>query len=244
MLFRLYQNMCYRILFIAILWTICTGTAFMRPVDFDLVAEESQFLQPGGKSYDSSQKELQGEAVKGGYYSQQSNEKGEKGTSNTERQQKQYAEEGGKKLSHKQDGKYYADKTGMAHGEQGYNYADKGSYAKGHDTKGHHNVRKIDEYKKDREFFDEDRDASLREKLGEFLVGRAFRNGDVNQKGHAKNAFFEGKYGLKGNAEKGTFEVQEEGKKQDLGRGSYFNMGDGVAKIGIGDLFKVFGFGK
>ncbi|XP_066247201.1 uncharacterized protein [Euwallacea similis] len=236
--------MFYRFFLGVILWTICTGMVFLRPTEFDLVAEESQILQLGGKSYDSTQKELQGEAVKGGYYSHQSNEKGEKGTSDKERHQKQYAEEGSKKLSHKQDGGYYADKIGVARGEQGYHYADKGSYAKGHDTKGHHNVRKIDEYKKDKEFFDEDRDAGLREKLGEFVVGRAFRNGDVNQRGHAKKSFFEGKYGLKGNAEKGAFEVQEEGKKQDSGGGQYFDMGEGVAKIGIGEFFKAFGFGK
>ncbi|XP_060531311.1 uncharacterized protein LOC132704965 isoform X2 [Cylas formicarius] len=92
----------------------------------------------------------------------------------------------GQKSGHRhQDGYHdvgYADRIG----QHGYHYHDKGSYAKGHCTKGTHDVHKLEELNKTKEFFDEDRGEDNHEKHGAYEIARGLGNGAFRLEGRAK----------------------------------------------------------
>ncbi|XP_030749377.1 uncharacterized protein LOC115877371 [Sitophilus oryzae] len=219
------------------------GTCHSNPGIFDLVADESkEYVQGGGKSYDNVHQSQQGEAGKKAYVSKHQKEQGLQGHHDNERHQQKYAQEGGSKKSQSHDDGYYAGGHKGSHGEKGYSYVDKGSYAKGHSTKGHHDVHKLDEFQKKKTFFDEDHDEADQEKHGGYEVGKDFKNGQFKYGGHAKKVYFEGEFGASGKAEKGDHDFEEAGHKRASGKDAYFKDAEEFVKKGNSELFKNFGF--
>jgi hypothetical protein len=55
-------------------------------------------------------------------------------------------------------GGYHSEKKKGEKGEKGNKWEEHGSFKKGHSTKGNHEIHKLDEFKKEKKFFDEDGD--------------------------------------------------------------------------------------
>lgn len=55
-------------------------------------------------------------------------------------------------------GGYHHEKKKGEKGEKGNKWEEHGSFKKGHSTKGKHEIHKLDEFKKEKKFFDEDGD--------------------------------------------------------------------------------------
>ncbi|XP_050300114.1 uncharacterized protein LOC126738718 [Anthonomus grandis grandis] len=237
--------MTRKMVFKLFLSLLCFTVVLAKPKTIDLVAEETkQFEQGEGKAFEATHHSAEGEEGKKGYSAHHVNEKGETGHHDKERHQKEYAEEGGNKKSHHHDDGYYASGHKGSHGEKGYHFVDKGSYAKGHDTKGHHNVHKLNEFEKKKEFFDEDYDESHKEKHGGFEQGNSFEKEDFQKGGHAKKVFYEGAYGAKGLAEKGDYNKEEGGRKKAAGNDQYFKEAEQFAKKEGADIFKELGYSE
>jgi hypothetical protein len=119
-----------------------------------------------------------------------------------------------------------------------------GRYAKGHSTKGHHNIHKLDEYKKNTDFFNEDDDQAFEERHGGYEATKAVARGGHNAGGHFKKAFLEGRYGLAGFADKGTHYFDDKGHKKATGQDGYYGHHAQFAQNGGQDGFKKFGYAK
>ncbi|XP_048526695.1 uncharacterized protein LOC109541917 isoform X2 [Dendroctonus ponderosae] len=200
-----------------------------------------KILRRIGKTSELAQKTASGEAGKKGYYGQHSSEKGELGHHDKENHKNIYAEAGGNKKSHHHDDGYYADGHKATHDENGYHFVDKGSYAKGHDTKGHHIVQRLNEFEKKKEFFDEDHDEAHKERHGSFDVGEAFKKGEVQHGGHTNKASTAEKYGSSAKSEKGAFNAEESGHDKSAGIDQNFKSAEEQAKKGIAVVFKEVG---
>ncbi|KAF7286547.1 uncharacterized protein LOC143192750 [Rhynchophorus ferrugineus] len=222
---------------------LCVVGVFSKPADFDLLADDSKhYVQGAGQSYNEAQHSEHGEAGNKAYDSKHEAERGLQGHHDKERHQKEYAEEGGSKKAHNHDDGYYASGHKGSHGEKGYSFVDSGSYAKGHSTKGHHDVHKLDEYKKKKEFFDEDHDAAHKERHGGYELGKDFKNGEFKYGGHAKKVYFEGEFGATGKAEKGAHDLEDAGHLHAKGRDEYFKDAEEFVKKGNAEFFNNFGY--
>uniref|UniRef100_A0AAR5P5J0 Uncharacterized protein n=1 Tax=Dendroctonus ponderosae TaxID=77166 RepID=A0AAR5P5J0_DENPD len=171
-----------------------------------------------------------GEAGKKGYYGQHSSEKGELGHHDKENHKKLYAEAG----------KHQSVKL-ISFGVSSFGANARlspGSYAKGHDTKGHHIVQRLNEFEKKKEFFDEDHDEAHKERHGSFDVGEAFKKGEVQHGGHTNKASTAEKYGSSAKSEKGAFNAEESGHDKSAGIDQNFKSAEEQAKKGIAVVFK------
>ncbi|KAJ9600406.1 hypothetical protein L9F63_009294, partial [Diploptera punctata] len=104
----------------------------------------------GGEKHHSDHHSSHGHKGDKGYKGHHGHEKGEKGHHDKAGHSGHYDEHGGHKKSHHDEGGYYGEHHKGEKGEKGHKYGEKGGFNKGHSTKGHHEVHKLDEYKKNR----------------------------------------------------------------------------------------------
>lgn len=161
-------------------------------------------------------------------------DKGAKGFHNKEANKGFYGEIGGNKKSHHDDGGYNNAHDLAIKGQKGFRYADHKSWAKGHNTKGSHHIHKLDEFKKNTEFSDEDKDNSFKEKHGGYDKKASSAAGSKEEEINDVGAIFDSYFGLQdvfGNdgessrirghiADKGADEYHSQGEKFDKGGGS------------------------
>ncbi|VEN43346.1 unnamed protein product [Callosobruchus maculatus] len=211
--------------------------------DHDKHHEES-FKKGGGKKFQEEHQSEQGEKGEKGYEKKKVAEKGEKGHHDKERHQKNYKEEGGAKKSHHADAGYYEEKHAGEKGEKGFSFKDHGKYAKGHDTKGEHNVRKLNEFKKRTDFFDEDHDQAFKENHGEYEHEKGYKKGGSAKASKEAGGFQKGGYGKSKKQEKGGHHHADKGYKKGGGRESFYDKGASYGEEGKKDGFKKYDFSK
>ncbi|XP_018565135.1 uncharacterized protein LOC108906391 [Anoplophora glabripennis] len=207
---------------------------------------QKKFEKGGGEQFELAKHAVKGEEGDKGYVSQHAEEKGAKGLHDKEDHQKQYAETvlAGQKQAHNHDDGYYAEQHKAEEGEKGYHFEDKGSYAKGHDTKGHHNVHKLNEYKKKTEFYDEDHDEAHKEKHGGFEASKSENSGGFEKGGHGKKVYLEGKFGKEAKYDKGHELHEDKGFSKAEGEDAFYKGEANYAKKNADEAFKKFGYVK
>ncbi|KAJ8984456.1 hypothetical protein NQ317_012522, partial [Molorchus minor] len=172
------------------------------------------FKEGGGKEFEAVKHAVVGEKGDRGYDSKHFEEKGEKGVRDIEDHKKSYAESAGDKQAHKHDDGYYNEQHQVQKGERGFKFEDKGTYAKGHDTKGHHNIHKLNEYKKDTDFFDEDHDEAHKENHGGFGAAKAFSSGAASKRTQGQGGSFGTQFAKEGKFDKGHHYLDDTGFKK------------------------------
>lgn len=93
----------------------------------------------------------------------------------------------------------------------GHKFNEEGRFKKGHSIRGKHITHKLDESKKNKDFFDEDYDGGFDEKHGQFEEKHGSEKGKAFKKGHQQSSFGNEKSGKKGNGKKGSHSSGESG---------------------------------
>lgn len=145
----------------------------------------------------------------------------------------------GNKQTHKHDDGYYADQHKAVKGQRGYHFADSGKYAKGHDTKGHHQVHKLNEYQKKTEFFDEKSDKGHKENHGSYEEKQGIASGKTEKGGHNQAQHQAQKFEKGGKYEKGRQYQDEAGYKNARGNDQFHKNFEE-----FGESFQADGFNK
>lgn len=117
-------------------------------------------------------------------------------------------------------------------GHKGHKYHDKGSYKKGHSTKGKHIVHKLDEYKKNKHFHDEDYDEGHHKKHGGYHHHHDEHHGGKYKKGHKKSGYHEDHKGKKGHHKKGDHYHEHKGHKKAGGHDEHYGHKSDYGKKG------------
>lgn len=201
------------------------------------------YAKGGGKSYGEEEHAVKGEKGDEAYSSYHEVDKGVKGHHDKEGQKGYYGEVGGHKNAYFDQGGYNKENNKAVKGSAGFNYADHATWAKGHHTKGKHNIHKLDEFKKKTEFFDEDHDSALNEKHGGYEQKSGFAKGSKKKGGHFNKGFLQGAFGLGGSFEKGKHSSSEKGHDNEEGKNEYYSKGEKFNKDGSSGLFKKWGWG-
>lgn len=201
------------------------------------------FESGGGKSYGEEEHAVKGEKGDQGYSRFHAEEKGAKGHHDNEGHKGFYGEVGGNKNAHFDQGGYHKENNKAVKGAAGFNYADHATWAKGHHTKGKHNIHKLDELKKKTEFFDEDHDSAFKEKHGGYENKFGFAKGSKRKGGHIDKGFLQGAFGVGGSFEKGKHSSSEKGHDNEEGKKEYYSKGEKYDKDGSSGLFKKWGWG-
>lgn len=149
----------------------------------------------GGNDHEKNEESKKGEKGEKGYKGAHEYSKGDKGHHDKEGHKGEYEDEKGHKKKHHDDSDYFHEAKKGDKGEKGHKYEEKGSFSKGHSTKGHHEIHKLDEFKKDKKFFDEDGEEGFDEKYGDFHEEHAHKKGGSHKKGHKKGAHEHGHHG-------------------------------------------------
>lgn len=243
--------MCYKKQKLAVLLlivTILSNVATASPSPFnilDLLTSDTnlqEFKQGAGQQFKAAEHASKGERGEKGYLAQHEIAKGAHGHHDKERKKNEFAEEGAKKDGYKHRDGYFAQQDGGAKGSKGYHYEDKGSYAKGHSTHGHHNVHKLDDYKKNVDFYDKDHDEAHQEKHGGYEVEKAAAVSGQKAGTHFDKGYLEGGFGIAGKYDKGEYEFDDQGHLKAQGKAQFYNKGAEFEKKGEAEAFKKFGF--
>ncbi|XP_052756482.1 uncharacterized protein LOC128201959 [Galleria mellonella] len=96
-------------------------------------------------------------------------------------------------------------------------------YRKGTKTRGFHRVHHKDEYKKDKEFYEDDETNGTIKKVGGKAIGYKIGTGAGLHKGHFHHDRRKGIYGKKGYADKGFFDKEFSGFSDSQGFEGSFN---------------------
>ncbi|KAJ8922663.1 hypothetical protein NQ315_007695 [Exocentrus adspersus] len=203
-----------------------------------------EYKKGGGKEFEVAKASVEGEKSDKGFQEQQAEEKAAKGLHDKEEHKKHYDVSAGGKKGHHHDDGYFAEQHKGEEAEKGYHFEDKGSYAKGHDTKGHHNIHKLNEYQKKTEFYDEDNDEAHKENHGGFEFAKGEKSGSFDKSGHGKKAYLEGEFGKEKKYEKGHEYADDKGYKKVEGEDAYYKDGASYAKKNADEAYKKFGFEK
>lgn len=232
---------------VALLGVICAAKALRLPY-YDLEVAGSgkheEWKHGGGKDHHSDDHSSKGEKGEKGYKGSHGYEKGEKGHHDKEGHKGQYGEEEGYKKKHYDDGGYHHESDKGEKGEKGHKYEEKGSFSKGHSTKGKHEIHKVDEFKKDKKFYDEDHDEGFEEKHGDFHEDHGYKKGGSHKKGHHHSGHHHDEYGKKGSHKKGHHHHDHSGHKGEKGHDDHHSHKSEYGKKGGSDHHKKFGHSK
>lgn len=205
-------------------------------------SDQIVFKKGSGASFDGASYNAHGSKGNRGYLSEHESEKGVKGYHDREGLKKNFGVEGGNKNSYNHNDGYYGVQNSGFKGSKGYNYADRGSYAKGHSTKGRHNVHKLDEFKKKTDFFDEDHDQKFKENHGGYEVKKVFGNGDFNKGGYLKSLYLLDNFGRYGEKEQGKEFSEKSGYTKDQGLNEFIKNVLKFDQLQGQDDYKKYGF--
>ncbi|RZB40238.1 hypothetical protein BDFB_011171 [Asbolus verrucosus] len=221
-----------------VLRIILLGSTFAAVLSYKL----NNLQLGGGKEFQSSQVSTHGEKGDKGYIGHHQVEKGAQGHHDKENHKKEYAEEGGTKKGYNNKDGYYSQQHGGEKGQKGYHFEDEGRYAKGHSTQGHHNIHKLDEYKKDTEFFNEDNDEVFEERHAGYEASKELSLGKQNAGNYNKKVFLDGRYGKAGVLVKGSHYFDDNGHNKVHGSDGYYgNLAEYGKKLGQNE-FKNYGY--
>lgn len=201
------------------------------------------FAKGGGKSYGEEEHSAKGEKGDEAYSSFHEVDRGAKGHHDKEGHKGHYAEVGGNKNAYFDKGGYHKEQNKAVKGSAGFDYADHATWAKGHHTKGKHNIHKLDELKKKTEFFDEDHDQAYKEKHGGYETKFGFAAGAKKKAGGFNKGFLQGAFGLGGGFEKSKHSSSDKGHDNEEGKNEYYSKGEKFNKDGGSGLFKKWGWG-
>lgn len=168
----------------------------------------------GNKSYDKAHKEAQG---KQGKYDN-ANEAGH------------YADNGGKKASHFDEGSQYASNNEEGYKKSGGKHGEKKHHKKGSKTTGFHNVYHKDEYKKDHTFYDENDHQGHFSKHGEQEKKHHADEGAYKKGGHHDSAYKDGHHKKQGSQSSGHIDEKQKKFKNKHGYNKHYNDQQGYGK--------------
>lgn len=201
-------------------------------------SDKEKHVKGGGKAYNAESYSEGGEKGEKGYEGFQEVESGKKGNHDKERHKGEYAEEGGNKKSHHHDDGYYSQHEKGEEGKEGHHYEEHGSYAKGHSTKGGHVIHKLDQFKKNTEFYDEDHDEAHKEKFGGYKHEFEKSSGAREKGGKHKGDYLEAYFGKDKKFEKGSYFNEDAGHKKAGGKEEQFANEQKHGKKGGNDEYK------
>lgn len=112
-----------------------------------------------------------------------------KGQHEFENRKENYAEDDGRTHKSNHEDGYLGGFLNTNQSQQGYDFNETGSYAKGHKTKGHHNIHKLNELKRKTNFFDDNFDAFGKERHGKYEHQKKNLKGNFNLHASTADAF-------------------------------------------------------
>ena len=100
-----------------------------------------------------------------------------------------YGERGVARKGFSHDGGFQSERNKMANGAKGFRFVENDHYSKGYSTKGYHVVHKLDEYKKDTDFYDEAHATAGKATYGGFNKSGGNLSGKYQKDGYLDNAY-------------------------------------------------------
>lgn len=148
-----------------ILLAVSALTSFAKDInheDQDLdgmaTSHSRRYEDGGGGDRYSAHEDKAGERDDRGYESYHSAEEINRGHHALGKHYGYHSKDDGGNKHHRHNGGHYDEHHEGIEGEKGGNFHEKGHHGKGHSTRGQHEVKKLDEYQKTKEFGDEDYD--------------------------------------------------------------------------------------
>ncbi|XP_056637723.1 knob-associated histidine-rich protein-like [Diorhabda sublineata] len=184
------------------------------------------FERGGGQEHHSGHRGEKGEKGEKAYEGHHHNEKSEKGHHTKEDHSKEYEENGGEKKEHHHDDGYHAEHDQAEEGQKGSKFQEFGDHAKGHSTKGEHNIHRKDEYEKKQEFYDESDEEDEFEKDGGYSHEDEYSKGGFEKGSYDKGAEEEDNYGKTDKHEKGGYFKEQSGHKNSGGHDTHHDHVD------------------
>ncbi|CAH0388884.1 unnamed protein product [Bemisia tabaci] len=170
-----------------------------------------------GEKYDSGHKKSEGKKAEKGVKSDDKFAEAEKLHKSEAGETEAAVKKGGKKKDIKDEGGYYAEKHKGEKGEKVGDFSDEEKHAKGHSTKGKHEVHKKDEFSRKHSFFDEHHEGGKHEKEGGYEAAEEIEKGGAFREGHKSGGYKEGHGGKKGRFKEGKRYEEEKGEDEAEG---------------------------
>ncbi|XP_023014237.2 uncharacterized protein [Leptinotarsa decemlineata] len=192
-------------------------------------AKSTNFIKGGGSNYEEAEKASRGKEGETGYANRDEFAKGLKGQHGSEEKKDFYDILAGNKGAHHEEDGHYASRHQSSKGSKGGSFSSEGSHDKGSKTTGFHNVYHKDEYKKDHSFYDKADKKGHFNRYGNFDSKGSAEADAFAKGGNNEEKFKEGKYGSRGESDKGHFLEEANGYKGAEGRGKIYQKGAAFA---------------
>lgn len=186
----------------------------------------------GGVDYDSEHYYLEKDKGDNGYKFFDGLKKGKLGEHAVNNQQGYYDSDGSRKAGRVNNSHFYKDKNGVTRAVKGENVDVKSSFNKGSKTTGFHNVHHKEEYKKNKQFYDEAHKSGSYRRYGDFGAVLLAAAGAGEKGNRYDNQHQHYDYGKHGNNENGS--LYETLKEYGAGNGydGYYNNNSKYGKSG------------
>lgn len=170
-----------------------------------------------------SLKSEKGKVKTSGFKKKNTSSKGSKGKHDIEDLKKFFKTVRGKDQGEYKDDDVYATIKALAAEAVGVKGTEERKYKKGMKTRGFHRVHHKDEYKKDKEFYEDDETTGAVKKIGGKAVGFKIGGGVGFKKGHYNHDYRKGIYGKEGFQDRGHSNKKYSGFSDDQGFEGSFN---------------------
>ncbi|KAK6637820.1 hypothetical protein RUM44_008242 [Polyplax serrata] len=187
--------------------------------------------QNGGEHY-SAHHANRGKKGDSGFSNHQHYAKGKKSHNNFREEEGQHSEKGGHKNEYHDGAGHHHQGHYLEKGEKGHSYGKKDGYKRGHSTKGIHEIHKLNEYKKNKEFFDEDYEEDKYEKHGGYERQQGSVGGGHYKLGHSNRGYEREAYGKTGHLHDLLHYLNHLGKRNREGQHEYYNHDEKFGKNG------------
>lgn len=183
-----------------------------------------------------------GEKSVSNYDTKHAFDKGEKGSYENEDEKKYYLVKGLNKKGFNDAANAYEAKHETDNKSQGEDFSVSGYHKKGQKTTGYHRVYHKDEYKKDREFYDEEDKRGSWKRWGNGNKMREAISGGGKSSGRHEEGQNEEEHGAEGHADRGRNVQAASGHNSAQGREQYATNKDTFATRGDNQRNRLFGF--
>ncbi|CAK9804941.1 hypothetical protein ANTPLA_LOCUS4262 [Anthophora plagiata] len=170
------------------------------------------YEEGGGNDRYASHEDKAGNRVDKGYRDHHDVEEANSGHHNLDENHGYYNEDGGGKKNQHHDDGYYDEHHEGEKGEKGEGFEENSNYKKGYSTHGHHEVKKLDDFKKYKEFHDEDYESDFDEQDGGHHYDRDEEKGGHHKGSHHDYSEHDADYGKKGDYQKGHYDRDHKGQ--------------------------------
>lgn len=230
-----------RIIGTALLLLLLCGGCLVEALEYsdyysgDLLPAGTEFVEAGGgggAQRHSQQFSKHGDKGTKGYESFHEQVRGEKGKLDKSNDSGFHEEESASEKNRHRDDGYYADSEKGFEITKGSKYYEEEKFAKGHSTKGSHDVHKSDEFKKNTEFFDEDEDSGYTEHHGGSSKEHSREKGGHDKSGGSQATHHSDGFGNEGQFKSGRHFKSNKGNEGAAGIERYRAFQSGFGEKG------------